>query len=182
MAKYQRKRRLLAPDVLDRAAAFILEAARDEQVPVVLAGGYAMQFFGSPRLTGDVDIVAADELAALPPGEPLSFGGYESVAEGVPVDVIIRDDDYAELYDEALEHPVSVEGMPMVAPEYLAAMKMVAGRRKDDEDLEFLLTTEGLLDLDVTREIIRQHLGVYAVGEFDAFLAEAQWRRNRAKR
>lgn len=181
MNKYgKEKRRLLAPEALDKAALFIIEAARNQRVRAILVGGYAMQFFGSSRLTGDVDVVAEAELDELPPGELLSFGGYVSEAQGVPVEVIIRDDDYAELYAEALEHATLVDEMPMAAPEYMAAMKMAAGRRKDQEDLEHLLTVDDeLVDLDATRDIIRRHLGVYAVGEFDTFLAEAKWRKSR---
>ena len=172
------KRRLLAPEVLDAAADFVIQAARREGVTVALAGGYALQMHGSPRLTGDVEEVADGAIAALPPGKRLSFGGYKSEAEGVPVDVIVRADDFALLYQDALVHASLIKGVPFIRPEYLAAMKLVAGRRTDLADLAFLVGEE-VIDLERTRAIVRQHLGPYAVKELNAFIEETLWRRDK---
>lgn len=60
------KRQFLSPERLDKGAAAVLEAAKKERVDVAIGGGYALQIYGSPRLTGDVDIVAD---AGLLPGE-----------------------------------------------------------------------------------------------------------------
>jgi hypothetical protein len=174
------KRRLLAPEVLDQAASYVLEAAEREGVAAALGGGYALQLYGSPRLTGDVDVVASDEISALPRGKALSFGGYKSEVEGVPVDVILRDDDFAPLYEEALAGATVVEGVPLVSPEHLAAMKMVAGRRTDLADLEFLIG-DRVIDLPKTRLIVRRHLGPYAVKELDSFVEETRWRKSKEK-
>lgn len=172
------KKKFLSLEVLDEAAREIALAASDEGVRAALIGGYALQLYGSTRLTGDVDVAAAEPIRALPGGKALSFGGYQTEApSGVPVDLVLRDDDYAPLYAEALERAVEVEGapMPVATPEHLAAMKMVAGRARDQADLEWLVTS-GVADVREARRVIKRHLGPYAAGEFDLFVEEARWR------
>jgi hypothetical protein len=147
---------------------------------VALVGGLALQHLGSDRLTGDVDFVS-DLVPGGFEGKPLSFGGKSGFGpSGVPVDLIVRDDEYAALYREALEKSRFSRTLEMsvVRPEYLTAMKMAAGRPKDEIDLLFLLTSDKV-NLPVAREIVLQHLGVYAAREFDAILLEAQWRKSR---
>ena len=59
--------------------------------------------------------------------------GIKTVApNGTPTDLVIRNDDYKPLFDESLLHADLVQGspIPLVKPEYLAAMKMVACRGK----------------------------------------------------
>jgi hypothetical protein len=175
------KKRFLAPEVLDEAAAEIAQIAEAEHVRTALVGGYALQLYGSPRLTGDLDVVAERAIEALPEGEALSFGGYQSNApNGVPVDVVLRDDDYVSLYEAALLSAVDVHEspIPVVQPEYIAAMKMVAGRARDEADLEWLITSQ-TIDLPRTKKIVRQHLGPYAVQEFDRIVEQARWRASR---
>lgn len=99
----------------------------------------------------------------------------------VPVDVIVRDDDFADLYVAAQDHVVDKGApLPIVEPEYIAAMKLVAGRRKDEDDLAFLITS-GVIDLGKTERIIRKHLGAYALREFRSFVEEAKWRASRSE-
>lgn len=144
---------------------------------IALCGGWAMHCYGSDRLTKDVDVIAK-EPPALPEVGSLSFGGYQvEVSTGVPVDVIIRDDEYSDLYEEALEQAVSLPGVPIpvVSPEYLVVLKILAARGKDNLDLEFLLVSE-LVDLQAVRKLIRKFLGRFVVKEFDATLAEVRWR------
>jgi hypothetical protein len=157
--------------------------ARDEGVRVALLGGYALQLYGSPRLTGDIDVVADDAIDALPEGKALSFGGFQTFApNGVPVDLVLRDDDYAALYEEALARAAEIPEapMPVVQPEYLAAMKMVAGRARDAADLEWLVVSDAA-DLVETRRIVRRHLGPYAAQEFDRIVEEARWKASRGR-
>ena len=171
-------KKFYAPDALSEALAQIAAVAQREGVRVALAGGYAMQLYGSDRLTGDLDLLA-DKKLSLPPVKSLSFGGEQVEADnGVPVDLIRRDDDYASLYDEALDTAVITDGIsaPVVRSEYLAAMKLAAGRGKDDLDLAFLVTS-GAVDLPTARKIIKKLLGAYAAQEFDSAVSEAQWRK-----
>lgn len=141
-----------------------------------------MQAYGSDRFTVDLDVVA-DSMLPLPPGEPLTFGGHatHSSPSGLPVDVILRDDAMANLYDEALASAKRIPGIPIrvVRPEHLVAMKMEAGREKDDLDLGYLLLMLDEKDYTAARKVVVKHLGYYAGKELDARLAEAQWKRSR---
>lgn len=103
------KRRLLSPEALDEATEQIAAIAKKEGARVALVGGLALQHYGSPRLTGDVDVVAEELLDGLRKGRQLSFGGEATKApNGVPVDVIVRADGYAALYQEALNRAYPV--------------------------------------------------------------------------
>ncbi len=59
-------------------------------------------------------------------------------------------------------------------------MKLVAGRRKDEDDLTFLITSN-VIDIGKTERIVRKHLGAYALREFRSFVDEAQWRASRSE-
>ena len=139
-----------------------------------------MQVWGSDRLTGDLDVVASDPLGYR--GEPLTFGGVRFSVEGVSTDVIVRSDEYQDLYEEALDKAVDVDGVPMlvVAPEYLVAMKMVAGRAKDEGDVRYLVTR---FNFDQARadDVVRRHLGKFAVRELRSLVDEAKWRASRGE-
>lgn len=176
-----KKKTFLDPHVLEAAAEEVGQIAAREHVRVALIGGLAMQHYGSPRLTGDVDVVVTRPIEGLTSIGLLTFGGYKAVTStDVPVDVVLRDDDYAELYSEALNTAVTMEAGPMriVRPEYLAVMKMEAGRKRDDADLEFLIT-EAVIDVPKTREVVLRHLGRYAAREFTALVDETLWRLSR---
>lgn len=175
------KKRLLDPATLERAADEIAELAERANINVALTGGFALQLYGSQRLTGDIDFVAEAVIPGLLEIRRLSFGGVATeTPSGVPVDLIVRDDDVADLYEEALRvaHLEEELGYRVIVPEYLAAMKLYAGRRRDLDDLAYLVTSESL-DFKRARFIIRKHLGVYAVKDFDAFVAEARWQKER---
>jgi hypothetical protein len=178
-----KQRKLLSPELLSEALAQITALARAQGVRIALLGGYALQFYGSDRLTADIDVAADARLTALPPGTALSFGGEETFApNGVPVDLVVRNDDYTSLYEDALQHASHLEGSPapVVTPEHLAAMKLAAGRDKDGLDLSFLLSS-GAVDPAKARAVIKQHLGVYAAQEFDRIVDEVAWKVSRGR-
>ena len=87
--------------------------------------------------------------------------------------LVVRADKYRALYEAAVEHATRVEGVPVfvVNGEYLIAMKMVAGRPKDDADLEFLIA-DGGVDLERARAVVSEHLGPYAVDELERYYDE----------
>jgi hypothetical protein len=151
---------------------------------VVIVGGLAMQFWGSPRLTLDVDL-AADEIPTDMDTEcqRLTIGGVRARAKnGVPVDIIVRNDEWSDLYEEAIDHAEKVDGAPapVVTPEYLVAMKMVAGRPKDEQDVRFLvLLPDDQFDMGECEEVVRDFLGAYAVKELKAIVEEARWRKEK---
>ncbi|MBI4956034.1 MAG: hypothetical protein HY908_28700 [Myxococcales bacterium] len=175
------RRALASPELLDAAAGFVIEAARREGVRAAVIGGLAMQAHGSDRLTADVDIAADALIASLPRGKALSFGGEETSApNGIPVDVVVRTDDYAALYAEAIAEATTLRGLPVVGTEHLVAMKLAAGRPKHIADLEVLVLREAT-DLVRAEAIVRKHLGPYAARELRAFAEEARWRRDRGR-
>ncbi len=182
MAK-RKKRRFLDPQLLEEAARTVAEEAADQNAKVALIGGFAMQFYGSPRLTGDVDVVSSLKLSesdVLKHMRRLVVGGDRFLVMGdVPVDVVFRADEYAALYEEALQAAQdSGEGFLVVTPEYLAAMKLAARRPKDELDLLWLLSQPDLVNIDDARNIVRRHVGGrFGVDEFNSVLRESQWRK-----
>lgn len=183
MTSYHRKR-FLDPAILDEAVREVAQAAKNENVRIAVIGGYAMQVYGSDRLTGDVDFAADDLIRAFPPGPELSFGGVQTeTSSGVPIDLVLRSDVYQPLYQDAIEKAKRVKGIPVLVAraEHLAAMKMAAGRSgKDDADLDFLIVS-GVLDVDKARRIIAKYLGVYGAESFDRIVELARWQRGRGR-
>jgi hypothetical protein len=177
------RRRLLSTEALDDAAREIAKAARDEGVPIAAGGGYAMQAYGSDRLTADLDVVALRSIRSLETKRRLAFGGSSSTTQaGVPVDVIVRDDVYARLYRAAVRAAKTIPGVPIrvVPAPYLVAMKMAASRPKDEIDSEFLLGRMSTREIAETRAVLRRYLGIYAAEELDGLVEEARWRRSRS--
>jgi len=163
-------RKAYSPERIDEAAAQVARLADRAGVRVGLCGGLALQAFGSQRLTKNVDFIAQLPIDGLPIVRKLTFGGMETVApNGVPVNVIVRDDDYRGLYESALASATKRSGTPcpIASAEYLAAMKLAARRQRDLVDLHWLIVAGGL-DLHLTRKIIGQFVGGrFAVDAFD---------------
>jgi len=161
------------------AIAEIATLAHKEGVRVALAGGNAMQLYGSDRLTADVDFVAANFIMELPRKGTLTFGGTKSkTSNNVPVDLIVRTDEYADLYDEALDHarPISGVPVPVITLPYLGAMKLAAARGKDLQDLRFILV-ETNVNYQELRSVVVKHLGETAADDLDEYLRAAKWER-----
>lgn len=176
-----KRTKFLDPKDIDEAIAEAAEAAHLGKVETAILGGVAMIVHGSDRLTKDVDVACRDEyLPGMKPVKALMFGGAATLTpKGHPLDIIVRSDDYRDLYIAAIEHARD-EGLalPVVTPEYLAALKMAAARDKDELDLKTLIRL-GVLDLNQTRDIIREHLGRYAAKAFDALCNEIEWMKSR---
>ncbi len=174
--------RMPSSEELLRVAGLAKSAADGAGLSIAVAGGLAMILHGSPRLTKDVDVVAK----GLPPAtadlirrEPLSFGGCTfATPAGIDLDWIVRDDEYRALYEEALEKSSPRgDGLRVVTPEYLAAMKFATLRPKDYEDLMYLLGRPGLVDPEKARALVYRLLGGrFASDQFRAATEEARWR------
>lgn len=176
--------KFLDPDDIEEAIAEIAAIAAREGVELIaLVGGVAMSVYGSDRLTKDIDIACRDEcLPGMKKIKELSFGGFSAKSPaGHPVNIIVRNDAYQSLYVAAIENAHD-EGLalPVVSPEYLAALKMAAARDKDMLDLEILFHLK-VLDIKKTRSIIKQYLGEYASREWDSLVAEFEWKATREK-
>jgi len=178
------KIKFLDPREIEDTISEIAELAHSQGIEVALVGGVAMEIYGSDRLTRDVDVAAREPLHDLVPLHRLAFGGFacETKHKKHPVDVIVRQDDYAPLYEAALDRAVDL-GLPLrvVTVEYLAALKMAANRDKDQGDLKKLIKLE-VLDLSLARSIIKKYLGEYAAREFDSVCEEVAWRRSKEGR
>lgn len=165
-------------DVINEVA----EIAEKDRITVALAGGAAMQVYGSDRMTKDVDFLASHEPSRSSFSKnwrlkPLSFGGVSSFSKKkVPVDFIVRNDDQSSLYEEALSEAVDGGGpIRVVSSEHLAVIKLAAGRIKDEEDLRFLLAAKAI-NLAKTRSITKKFLGFYGVDCLNSFVDEVEWR------
>ena len=177
----EKKTRFLDATEIDRGISEVVRLAADQGARVALIGGAALQLLGSDRLTKDVDFVADRVIDGLVIEGMLDFGGIKAkTASGVPVDMVVRDDKYRALYDAAIDHATKVDGVTslVVPAEFLIAMKMVAGRPKDDADLEFLIAESGV-DWSRARAVVEEFLGLYAVDELERYRDETVWRRSR---
>jgi len=109
-----------------------------------ICGGVAVGAYGHVRATKDVDFLVGDE-AFIVHGKLVTFApGVSWAIEGVPTDMIpLSPPDKPEQNLAFMEHeldtPYNLEGMPIVSPEALVTMKLVAHRSKDLEDVAALL-------------------------------------------
>lgn len=156
-----------------KALRSITKHADKKNIPWALAGGVAMAFYGSPRLTKDVDVIAT-EILPIEGERKLNFGGQRYQAKvgkkSVPVDWIVRKDNVEVFYQKALaEANTEFDGPPLVTPEWLVILKYIAGRFRDQQDAVFLLKKKGLVDRKLVRKKITETIGsagwaVFAVG------------------
>lgn len=179
--------RMPSTEELNRVALLACEVAGRQGLRVAVAGGMAMNHYGSPRLTKDVDVLGnglPSEEAGLTRKAPVSFGGVTfATPDGIDMDWIVREDEYRALYEAALEAAIPASGgFSVVTPEHLAAMKFATLRPKDYEDLMYLLGEPGVVDLERAGALVRRHLGGrFASDQFAAAIEEARWRHERDK-
>lgn len=163
----------LPTEVGVRAAEVVAKVAKEHDISIALAGGIAMHIYGFTRATTDVDMLAQTVLPLECQGE-LSFGGKSytvKVAErAVSVDVIVRNDELAKIYETALSQANETDiGLKIISPEWLVVMKFFSARAKDKIDLIWLLQEEGLVD----RSLIESNLHD-AVGKQSAYFIYAE--------
>jgi hypothetical protein len=140
-------------------------------------GAQAVVAHGRPRLTADVD--ASVDIAGAAPSElveALSPHGFalrfplspEHLREarllplvhtptGMPLDLTLAAPGLdQEFLDRARPFDLGGAVVPVVSAEDLSAMKILAGRRKDLEDVRGVLVEQGdRLDLDRVRDLLR---------------------------
>ena len=155
-----------------RAAAEIARFLEDQGIPYFIIGGLALQHWGEPRLTRDVDItvlVASEELESFVDEVLSRFGPRIPDARefalrhrvllvrarnGVPIDISLGIPGYEE---EAFERAVEIKfpevgKLRLIGPEDLIIHKCVAGRPRDVEDVVGILVRQRLrLDLGLVR-------------------------------
>ncbi|MDX2040085.1 MAG: hypothetical protein SF097_02500 [Acidobacteriota bacterium] len=160
---------MISSDTGLEAAQQMGQLAAQEEIEWAVAGGMAMYFYGSPRLTKDVDIIASKDLS-LEPQHKLGFGGSSYTLQvgkyAVQIDWIVRNDGYQKYYRAALKEAVKLpSGLRVVTPEWLVILKFNAGRQKDLDDIVFLLKQPKTVDRPTVKRKV-----VETAGE-DAWLA-----------
>lgn len=154
---------MIATDAGVRAVKKMAALAKKNDITFALVGGIAMHFYGGPRLTKDVDVIASGVLPVKAERQ-LGFGGERySVPIGklnIPLDWIVRRDEAKAFYEKALEEAYDLpNGVPIVTAEWLIILKYIAGRFKDQQDAVFLLKQKGLVDRKLIRRKITETLG-----------------------
>ncbi|MCR4439795.1 MAG: nucleotidyltransferase [bacterium] len=158
-------------DVL-QAAVEVARFLEDRGIPYFLIGGLALQHWGEPRLTRDVDItvlMSPEKLDAFVDAVLSQFAPRISDArefalqhrvllvqtgQRLPIDISLGIPGYEE---EALQRAAEVDfpgvgKLRLIGPEDLIIHKCVAGRARDGEDVEGILIRQRLkLDLDLIR-------------------------------
>jgi hypothetical protein len=153
----------ISTDTGVEAAQQVAVIAAREEIQWAVAGGLAMHFYGSPRLTKDVDIIASKDLS-LKPEHKLTFGGSSYTLQvgkyAVQIDWIVRSDGYQKYYRRALGEAIELpNGLRVISPEWLVILKVNAGRQKDLDDIVFLLNQERLVDRSVVKQNVLKTAG-----------------------
>lgn len=171
----------------------ITEFLERRHIPYVLLGGLAVQYWGEPRTTRDVDVtvvVAQEELESFlqktlerfPPRIPdaLAFARDHRVLlvktdTGVPIDISLGIPSYEE---EVVRRAITVSfqdvRVRMISAEDLILHKCVAGRARDREDVERILVRQRLqLDLAYIRRWLSDFAPVVETHDVQAFFEQA---------
>jgi hypothetical protein len=83
----------------------------------------------------------------------------ETETREVPIDWILRNDDFKVFYQQALKDAVIIDDIPILTPEWLVILKFIAGRFKDQEDAIYLLREKDLVNRHIIRELIIKVFG-----------------------
>ncbi len=163
-----------------------------------LFGAQAALLYGSPRLTADADLtVQLGQLPAEVLTNALVQHGFElrvsdpafvrttrvlpilHRASGFPADVVLGGPGLEEAFlARAVLRDVHGLRVPVAAAEDLVVMKVLAGRRKDEDDVVAVLSAQrGKLDIDLIRRTLRDLTEALAQDDllptFERLLAEA---------
>lgn len=176
-----------------RALVAFAELARREHLRWYVFGAQAVNLYGFPRATADVDVTV--ELGSREPSDlvaKLAQAGFAvrfpdpgfieatrvipatHVATKLPIDVVLAGPGLEQLFLEQAEiHHVAGHEIRVIAPEHLVVTKLIAGRPKDLEDVRELLAIRTL-----DHPVIEELLGMVeaAIGESEL---RARYRRLR---
>jgi len=164
--------------LLLRAAAEVARFLEAQGVPYAVIGGLALQRWGEPRMTRDVDITVLVAPKRMEPFVDAVLSRFSprvpdarefalrhrvlliQTQQGIPIDLSLGIPGYEE---EALKRAVLIDfpevgRLRLIGPEDLIIHKCVAGRPRDMEDVEGILIRQRLqLDL----ELVRNWLGEF---------------------
>ncbi len=172
---------------LDEAVLEVCQFLEQHRVRYGLMGGYALQRWGEPRATRDIDIEIVIEesekatvfehlLSRFQPRiqNALEFAMRHRVlllyaSNGIPVDISLAPPGYGELVAQRLQKIQVMPDYPpvfVISAEDLVIHKCIANRPVDRQDIQSILIRQGAR-LDI--EYIRDCLSAFApyVEEFD---------------
>lgn len=135
--------RFISPQVL-RALRMASENLTRLGIRHAICGGVAVGAYGHIRATKDVDFLVGDE-AFITHGSLVTFApGVPWAIDGIPTDMVpLSPPDKPEqdlsFMESEVKYPYDLAGMPVVSPEALITMKLVAHRSKDLDDVAALL-------------------------------------------
>ena len=179
-------------------AAEIASFLEEQNIPYAVIGGLAVQYWGEARTTRDVDVVilvTPDRLesffnAAVRRFKPrlqdaVTFAQTNRVllisgTDGTPVDISLGIPGYEE---EVIQRTVTVRlpgqrAIRLISPEDLIIHKCVAGRPRDQEDIERVLVRQRLsVDIPYVRQWLSEFAGLIeshdVVGILESALTKA---------
>jgi hypothetical protein len=149
---------------------------RRQAIAWYVFGAQAVVVFGRPRQTVDIDVtvdVAMDDVPAL--ADSLKDAGYVARVDdltefarrtraaplihegsGIPVDVILAGPGLErEFLQRVVEVRIVDESVPFISPEDLIAVKVLAGRAKDLDDVRGIVEKQGqTLDESRIRDVL----------------------------
>ncbi|MCL6643154.1 MAG: nucleotidyltransferase [Candidatus Bipolaricaulota bacterium] len=188
---------------LFEAAAEIAAFLEERSIEYVILGGLAVQHWGEPRATHDVDVTvmvpqerlekfAQEILQRFRPRLPdaLGFALRHRVllvesASGVPIDISLGIPGYEE---EVMRRAVRVHFptgvlLRFISAEDLIIHKCVAGRARDQEDIERILIRQKLqLDLEYIRRWLQDFAPLVSTHSVRAVFEEALHKAHQALR
>jgi len=144
-----------------------------------LFGAQAALLYGSARLTADVDATVLLAFVAATRVIPVVHR-----PTGLPADIVLGGPGLEELFlSRASKRSIGGTQIPVVSPEDLIVMKVLAGRDKDKEDVRAVLRAgQATLKLDSVRATIEMLEGALGQSDlmplFDELLAQAMARRS----
>lgn len=174
------------------------QACAEHSLGWYLFGAQAALLYGSPRLTADADLTV--QLGQVPVEslvDALTRHGFELRVDdpafirttrvlpilhrgsGFPADVVLGGPGLEEAFlARAVIRNVHGVKVPVAAAEDLVVMKVLAGRRKDEEDVVAVLSAQhGKLDLGLIRRTLRDLTEALAQDDllpaFERLLSEA---------
>ena len=171
-------------------------------MPAAVIGGVAASLLGRPRVTKDVDLVAAAEDGELP--RLLTLGHQHGIGEraadtidfakvsrvlllehqpsGIAIDLSLASLPFErEVIERAVERTIRGVAFRVATAEDLVVMKAIARRPRDVADIEALLDTHPNLDLERICSLLRSFTEALEAddfaGDFERLLAQKRRRK-----
>jgi hypothetical protein len=164
------------PDSFEPALRALCSWWREEHIPAVMIGGFAVSMVAAPRATQDLDalvlvpdevwpalIESAARFGLVPRAtDPLSFAQQTRMLllrderSGVEIDISLGIPGLEEdIVQRAIAMPILGETIPVADPTSLLIMKIVAGRPRDMIDAQTILAQNPDLDRERVESWVR---------------------------